>query len=183
MTTIEDVALTHPDVSQAREFRLGAETAVAVVPAVFSSAVEIRNHVWEQLGDGDPVLVALVDEIPGDPAALVSIVAGLDGTQVSRYTEPDGGLEVALRDIMAETVPASRIGVLDDFIDLGGDSLSAVQLSTLIQERLGVSLRLETVFEASTVRGLATAVRTEAEVAGVVLPGAVPSGTARAGRR
>jgi len=46
----------------------------------------------------------------------------------------------------------------DDFFDLGGNSLSAVQLMASIRERLDVDLSIGLLFEYPTVRQLATAV-------------------------
>ena len=164
MTTprAEDLARSHPDVKDATVLALDGEAVLVVVPALFASAVEIRDHVWATLGEDSPRTVALVTELPQNVGELSTILPTLPDTQRSRYEEPADTLETQLRDIVQESVRARRVGALDDFVDLGGDSLSAVTLSTLIQERLGADLRLEKVFEASTVRGLAAAVRSGA---------------------
>lgn len=159
---VRRVAGTHPDVRDCVAMVVDSELVLAVAPRDYASAVEIRDHVWAELGERSPRLVVLVSNLPSSATELREVVAKLEATQQSRYVEAGNELESQLCDIVKEAVQAPRVGALDDFIDLGGDSLSAVALSTLIEERLGVGLLLETVFEASTARGLAEAVRSQA---------------------
>jgi acyl carrier protein len=162
-TDVRDAAITHSDVEDAVAAVVDGELVLAVVPRMYASAVDIRDYVWRAVGDDNaPALVALVPVLPADIDALREAIPTLEPTQVSRYVEARDELERQLRDIVAEAVQAPRVGALDDFIDLGGDSLSAVTLSTLVHERLGADLLLENVFEASTVRGIAEAVRRQA---------------------
>jgi thioesterase domain-containing protein/acyl carrier protein len=57
--------------------------------------------------------------------------------------------------IWQEVLNISDIGVDDDFFGLGGHSLKALKLTSLIQQRLGVTMPFSTVFAARTVRALA----------------------------
>ena len=48
-----------------------------------------------------------------------------------------------------------QIGVTDDFFDIGGHSLKASKLVSLIHQKLGISIPLVTIFQAPTIRQLA----------------------------
>ena len=72
------------------------------------------------------------------------------------YAPPAGEIESAVVECMQELFGIDRIGVLDDFFDLGGHSLLAVQLVSRLRGHFQVDLSLSSVFEAPTVRGLAS---------------------------
>ena len=62
--------------------------------------------------------------------------------------------EMALRDLWEKTLGISPIGIDDDFIDLGGDSISAIIIQTFIEESFGVSLPLTVLFRNTTIAKL-----------------------------
>ncbi|MGH7570898.1 MAG: amino acid adenylation domain-containing protein [Gemmatimonadota bacterium] len=69
-------------------------------------------------------------------------------------------LEATLVKIWEEVLKTQGIGLHDDFFeDLGGDSLLAVHLFSLVERRLGVELPPEVLFRSSTISDLATEVR------------------------
>jgi len=71
------------------------------------------------------------------------------------YAEPGTDLEKALAALWQEALGVSQVGVDDDFFDLGGNSLVAVQLASRVRERYRIELPLPTLFESPTVRRLA----------------------------
>ena len=62
--------------------------------------------------------------------------------------------------LWAETLEVAGTTLDDDFFDHGGNSLLAVELLSKLADRVGVTLRLSTLFEARTPRELAEVVRT-----------------------
>ncbi|MFD0474464.1 phosphopantetheine-binding protein [Nonomuraea thailandensis] len=71
------------------------------------------------------------------------------------FVAPRGDLEEQLAALWAEILTLSRVGATDDFMDLGGDSLSAARLLGALQERWAATIDVFELLEASTVRGLA----------------------------
>ena len=67
-------------------------------------------------------------------------------------------VEAALVSIWQRILNVHPVGVLDDFFELGGDSLLAVSLFVEVEERFGKELPLATLFTAPTVRSLARSI-------------------------
>jgi amino acid adenylation domain-containing protein len=86
------------------------------------------------------------------------------GVQAADAETPATATELVVAEVFAQTLGLERVGREDDFFDLGGDSLRAVDASLALQQRLGHGLALGAFQHASSVRGLAR-----------LLDGAVPS--------
>jgi amino acid adenylation domain-containing protein len=88
------------------------------------------------------------------------------------YEAPQGKTEIQLARIWAEVLRLDRVGRHDDFFNLGGHSLLAVKMITKVRECFGDSLPLATLFQTSTLEGLARVL--ELESARVPLPTIIP---------
>ncbi|MEU1755443.1 amino acid adenylation domain-containing protein [Micromonospora matsumotoense] len=71
------------------------------------------------------------------------------------FVAPGSPVEQTLSRILAEVLDLDSVGVLDDFFDLGGDSLRVVEATTRIEEALDVDLAIGDLFDHPTVRALA----------------------------
>jgi non-ribosomal peptide synthetase component F len=71
------------------------------------------------------------------------------------YIAPRTAVETVLADIWANVLSVERVGVTDNFFDLGGHSLKAAQLFSRTRETFRVNLPLRSLFEATTVDSLA----------------------------
>jgi acyl carrier protein len=69
------------------------------------------------------------------------------------------GLESDLVRIYSDVLGLPEIGLDDEFFALGGDSLRAARLVTRARADLGVSMTLDLLVRAPTVRGLAEQLR------------------------
>lgn len=86
--------------------------------------------------------------------AIVTQVGKFVGNRLpasAGHTMPRNSLEQLVANIFAEVIGAERIGVHDNFFDLGGDSISAVRTIARIGTQLGVELTLGQFFESATV--------------------------------
>ena len=74
---------------------------------------------------------------------------------------PGDLLEHQLKEIWQEVLDIKPIGIKNNFFDLGGDSLLAVQLFAEINKKFGKNLSMTTLFQAPTVEQLANLLRQE----------------------
>jgi acyl carrier protein len=74
------------------------------------------------------------------------------------YIAPRTPTETRVAAIFAEALAMETPGVHDDFFDLGGHSLKAIQIVTAIRSAFSVDLALRHLFEKPTVAGLAAKV-------------------------
>jgi natural product biosynthesis luciferase-like monooxygenase protein/amino acid adenylation domain-containing protein len=79
----------------------------------------------------------------------------------AKYVPPRTPTEVALVQIWRDVLDQDRIGVQDDFFDLGGHSLSATRVVFRLRQTFGVDLRLRSLLDAHTVEHLASLVDAE----------------------
>ena len=71
------------------------------------------------------------------------------------YEAPRTPVEAQLADMWASMLNLDRVGIHDDFLELGGDSLAAAELSSQICDRFGLKMSKASLFEKPTVAGLA----------------------------
>ncbi|MGH3923577.1 MAG: non-ribosomal peptide synthetase, partial [Pseudonocardiaceae bacterium] len=74
------------------------------------------------------------------------------------YVAPSTAVEKAIADTWQRVLRKDRVGVRDNYFELGGDSLTGMELMASIGAVLGVDLPLRTLFDAPTVEEMATAV-------------------------
>ncbi|MFC4949945.1 alpha/beta fold hydrolase [Pseudonocardia sp. GCM10023141] len=99
------------------------------------------------------------------PSAIVQLTAlprnergkvdrqSLPPADTRRLTEPPGTQwEIVLSDLWGEVLGLDSVGLDDDFMELGGDSLTAEEMLTLVAQRLGVTLLSSDLIEAPTLR-------------------------------
>ncbi|MEV7872681.1 amino acid adenylation domain-containing protein [Streptomyces sp. NPDC088124] len=173
---IEAVLARHESVGVAavvaREDRPGVKRLVAYVVADGDLDVEgLREYTAALLPEYMvPSAFVVVEALPltvngkVDRRALPepSFEAG-DG-----YVAPRTEAERALAAVWAEVLGVERVGVEDDFFELGGDSISSLKVVSRIRAALGAGLSPRALFDHPTVARLAQAVRPEPEEAGIV---------------
>lgn len=71
------------------------------------------------------------------------------------YVEPRSQLEKVLATLWAEVLGLDRVGVRDDFFEIGGHSLKATQLMAALSASFGVQVPVRTLFASPTVESLA----------------------------
>ena len=172
---VEAVLRGHPQLRDAvvvaRDERGEDRRLIAYVVAENDAptAVELREFLGRRLPDFMiPSAFVALDALPLGPTGKVNRQAlpepnRRDG-DVGEIVLPRDELERRLVEIWQRSLETDEpIGVRDDFFALGGHSLLGVRVVAMIEEVLGVKLPLTSLFEASTVEGMAERVRALAD--------------------
>lgn len=176
---IEAALTSHQDVKRSIVLLRGTGTDQRLVAYLTTSGPlppsigELRRHLLDRLPDHMvPSAFVLMEEFPLQPsgkldrAALPDPAANrsdLSGT----YVEPSTALEWVLAGIWAEVLELDRVGVSDDFFDLGGHSLLVTQAVSRVRDLFRVDLSIRDFLTAGTVLALAGRLRSAAAEAGM----------------
>ncbi len=164
---IEAVLAAQPGVERAvvvvREDRPGDKSLVGYLIPTAGSQLDpagLRAAVATTLpGYMVPAAVVLIDTLPLtlngklDRRALPAPVYAGSGTG----REPSSAAERQLCELFTQVLGLDRIGVEDNFFDLGGHSLLVTRLISRVRSALGVELDVRVVFDNPTVELLARA--------------------------
>ncbi|MGX2997536.1 amino acid adenylation domain-containing protein [Streptomyces sp. JNUCC 64] len=139
----------------------------------------IREHLSEALPDYMvPAALLVLDALPLTVNGKVDRAALPAPDFAGRVSDraPVGETEEKLCALFAEVLELERVGVDDNFFDLGGDSGLAMRLAARIREELGSELSMRQFFGASTPVGVARmlAAKARPELAPVERPEEVP---------
>ncbi|MFB9683537.1 type I polyketide synthase [Amycolatopsis plumensis] len=109
---------------------------------------------------GPAVVVAaggLDDRLPGatQPAKTTTADRFPRPDLPQPYTPPMTATERGLAEVWSSVLGVEPVGTRDNFFDLNGNSLLALQMLALVKERFGVAIPTVTLFELPTVQALA----------------------------
>jgi amino acid adenylation domain-containing protein len=156
-SAIKDCVVT-TQTSKLRERRLAAFVVSAVGQTARSE--ELKRFLHEKLPEYMvPSFIGVIEQLPLtengkiDRDALPNIdeLSSKENVFVAPQTEVERKLAAAWSKVLG----LDRVGVHDNFFDLGGYSLLAVKLVNEIERELGQKVPLMTLFETATIAGLA----------------------------
>jgi acyl carrier protein len=161
---------THGAYAQASQNKAGPSwTSVdwLVQPGVPSAAEQIA--VRQILSLDTPQIIVTSHAVPrswnsvGEFAALPSLPAAAPRAHprpqhLGPYVPPQTDMERKLVQCWHDVLGIDQVGVEDDFLALGGDSLQATQLLSRIRQTFSVNLELRTFFNTPTIAGTARAI-------------------------
>ena len=166
---IESVLLQHSSAREAvvlaREDSPGEKRLVAyVIPKDVQEVDVLRNFLKEKLPDYMvPSAWVLMDSLPLTSSGKIDRQA-LPAPDASRlklqsvFVAPRSSVEEKVAAIWAEVLQAEKIGIAENFFDLGGHSLLGVQVVSRLQQALQVDTTLRDLFENPTVASLAASI-------------------------
>ena len=166
---VEAAILSHPLIRRAAATWYatpsGARSIIAaVVPQPGAAPTTHQLHDWlaERVpGPMIPSQFVFAEDLPRSPSGKIDRVAirNLAGREPAQppasATTALSPTEEKLRAIWQRLLGRTAIAADDHFFTIGGDSLAAVRVLTQVEETFGLSLSVQTIFEAPTLRQLA----------------------------
>ncbi|WP_217987321.1 non-ribosomal peptide synthetase [Vreelandella alkaliphila] len=164
---IEAELLAQPEVREAvvvAQEGPGASRLVAYVIPQAGSQLD-TSSLREALGQKLPDYM-----VPGVVVALEALPLNANGkvdrkalpepelASGSQYEPPQGEVEEALAAIWSEVLGGEQLGRHDNFFEVGGHSLAAIQISARFTQRFGETLPVRLIFEHPTLAKMATRV-------------------------
>ncbi|MGH7057147.1 MAG: amino acid adenylation domain-containing protein, partial [Acetobacteraceae bacterium] len=181
---IESLLLQHPAVAAAavaaHRDPEGAVSLGAYLVARTGAPIEtdsLRTWLAGRLpGPAIPASFTVLDAMPLSPNGKLDRKALPIPERASApiHAEPATAVERKLAALWQEVLKIGRVGVHDDFFQLGGDSLKAAEMAAAFPARFSMELPLGRLFETPTIAGLAALVertaREDNDPLGVMLP-------------
>ncbi|OZE92056.1 non-ribosomal peptide synthetase [Rhodococcoides fascians] len=159
---IESSVLRSDSAGQAVVLVRGDRLVAYVVPAAgrVVDVDAIRRTVSESLPEYMvPAAFVVLDEFPLGSAGKLDRKALPDpAPQLSEFREPTSEAQVTVASVFTEVLGLERVGLDDNFFDLGGNSLIATQVVSRVGAALDASIPVRTLFDFSTVESFAAAV-------------------------
>ncbi len=159
---VEAVLAQHPQISAAAvtwyENSDGLRSMIAALVATNHDREELRDWMAPRLASQMiPSRIAFVSEVPRAPTGKVDRLAiramaveSPNQTPQSATPDSDSSVLAVVSAAWREVLGLDVVRGADNFFTLGGDSLAAVRLVQSIEQRLGVSLGIQAVFEAGS---------------------------------
>ncbi|MET7774058.1 amino acid adenylation domain-containing protein, partial [Nocardia sp. NPDC005366] len=167
---IESVLTTHPTVATAIAVGVATEggTRLAAYVLPVDGAVdtaELLSYAGKRLPSHMvPDAVTVLDEMPLTSVGKIdrsALPAAVFAT-ATEYVAPRDTAERMVAQICAEVLGVERVGILDSFFELGGNSLTATRLAARLGAAFSAEVALRAIFEAPTIADLARHLRTVA---------------------
>ena len=131
---------------------LADDVPPVVLVTVPDARLDVPGIPWT---DAEPNTV----QIPAEIVVEQAVPAPTRPAPQPSPSSSDDDLVARLRTLWTDALGVQDIGPDDDFFDLGGNSLAAVQLAARISAAFGVELGAGTLFDASTLTTLAKEIR------------------------
>jgi amino acid adenylation domain-containing protein len=126
------------------------------------SADELRSYLRNNLPDYMvPAVFVMLDRMPLTPNGKIDRRAlpapdGLQAELSSAYVAPRNPVEGLIAGVWEQVLGLARVGIYDNFFDLGGHSLIATQVISRLRNVFQIDVPLKDLFETPNVAGLAT---------------------------
>ena len=138
-------------------------------PGERASSHDLRDFLRDHLPDhAMPSMIFLLDSFPLSPNGKVDFHVLSQPDPVERemcetYAPPRDSVELRLTQIWQKLLNFYPIGVKDSFFEIGGDSLSAIDLMLTVEKEFQCRLPITVLIQSPTIAALAEVLRGEGE--------------------
>jgi aspartate racemase len=178
---LETILALHPAVREtvvlARENGAGDKHLVAYLvphPGLAPAAAELRSFVRDKVPEYMmPSAFVLLEAMPLTPNGKVDrqVLLRLEGRPLEStapYVKPQSQVERTIAALWQDLLHVDKVGLSDNFFDLGGHSLLGTQLVAQLRNTFHVEFPLHSLFAEPTVAGIANIIATAQETQGTV---------------
>jgi nonribosomal peptide synthetase MxcG len=171
--------------SRLREFP-GVVEAVVVARTTQAGTTELEAHVMGSSGEvtpsalrahlerllppaAVPARMNVVDRFPLTPAGKIdrrALAAAAVTVRSAEFVAPRSPLEELVAETIAEVLGVPRVGMSDEFTNLGGSSLSAVRAASILQHRLGRRVPAHLLLESKSLKDVCSVLEKSREETG-----------------
>jgi amino acid adenylation domain-containing protein len=165
---VEAVLLGHPKIKQAavlgrpnQKDEMGLVAYYVPARDARLTQAQVRDYLGKRLPEYMvPSVLVKLDTLPTAPSGKVDRRAlrsleNLEIESATAYVAPRTALEETLAGFWMEILARKQVGIHDNFLELGGNSLNATQVIARVWNVLGVNLSVRTFLEGPTVATLA----------------------------
>ncbi len=165
LAEIERALISHRDVREAAALSAVTNDSPEIVAAVTTSDASLseealRQYLRSQLPSAMvPSRIAFFETLPVKSSGKIDREAILDGSRRRVSEAPETAVEDLLAAKFREALGVPDVRPDDDFFELGGDSMAAVEIVTWGSEHFQIPLETPALFEHPTVQSLAARIR------------------------
>jgi amino acid adenylation domain-containing protein len=159
---LEEHGSVKQSVVVAREDERGRKRLLGyVVGEEGTTAAELKIHLRERLPEYMvPEAILMLEEMPLTMNGKIDrrrlpIVEGMGWRVEQEYVAPRTPVEETLVGIFEEVLKLDRVGIHDNFFEIGGHSLLVTQVISRVRSTFEVAIDVNSIFEAETVAKLA----------------------------
>lgn len=147
------------DASAVKVFEEGTEKFLVGYIVGSKKPLEVKKEIGQSLpGYMVPSHIVLLKEMPLTPSGKVDKKAlplpGNERPELSvEFKAPEGDLEKLISSLWSFHLKINKVGVLDSFFDLGGNSLMALRILAELKEKHEVEISIVKMFQYPTIEG------------------------------
>ncbi|MEM9819581.1 MAG: amino acid adenylation domain-containing protein, partial [Bacteroidota bacterium] len=167
---IETTLDAHPSVRQSRVLAEKDQTGhlrliAFVLPQDDFHATQVLENLKAQLPAAMiPSMIVPIEAFPVTPNGKIDkralLSTDFSGFHAQEYVEPQNPMEEQLVGIWQHLLKVEKIGIYNNFFDLGGHSLMATRLVSTIRKEMSFDIKVKDIFANPTVESLAKCLQT-----------------------
>jgi amino acid adenylation domain-containing protein len=161
---IENILLKHPEIKEA--IVLVKKAAIGTKKTLWGflsspkrlSEAEIREYLSEQLPSYMiPSTFVQLEKIPLIPSGKADkkLLQAVELEQDENYVPPGNETQQKLQDIWKNNLGLEKVGVIDNFFNIGGDSIKSISLINKVNQEFETNLKIRDLFQNETIEKLA----------------------------